>query len=125
MSDHSPKEIPVHRPRRLLPIVLVLSLPLGACVTWQPVTTSPAQLMAEESPERVRITTRDGTLMTLEAPVIRAGAMVGTLSPGAALLDDIETLEVERTSVVRTVLLTVPAAIVMLAVALASCRDAC
>ena len=29
--------------------------------------------------------------MTLEGPTIRAGAMVATLSPGAALLDDITT----------------------------------
>ncbi|MEM7414431.1 MAG: hypothetical protein AAF389_02975 [Gemmatimonadota bacterium] len=110
-----------HRNARL-PLLLSLVLLLGGCVTWQPVTTSAADLLASEAPERVRVTTTDGSVMTLYAPAIRAGAIVGTLSPGAALLDDITLLEVEQANVLRTIALTVPAAAVVGIVALVACR---
>lgn len=105
-----------------LPLLCSLLLLLGGCVTWQPVTTSAADLLTSEAPERVRVTTTDGSVMTLYAPAIRAGAIVGTLSPGAALLDDITLLEVEQIDVLRTIALTVPAAAVVGIVALVACR---
>ena len=105
-----------------LPVVFLLAALLGACVTWQPVTTPAADYVTGEAPERVRITTSDGTVMTIEAPVVRAGAIVGTLSPGAALLGDISRFEVEQTAMVRSVLLVLPAVVLVAIVALASCR---
>ena len=47
-----------HRPRAVLSLFLVLNL--TACATWQAVTPTPmsvAQLIEEDRPERVRVTT--------------------------------------------------------------------
>jgi hypothetical protein len=112
----------VFHPRRILPLIVLMPVLLGACITWQPVAVPPGQYVTDEAPERVRVTTVDGTRMTIEGPVVRAGAVVGTRSAGAALLDDIRTLEVEGTSVLRTVLLVAPAVVLVAVVALASCR---
>ena len=108
--------------RRALPVVFLLLALLGACVTWQPVTTPAPDYVTSEVPERARITTSDGTVMTIEGPVVRAGAIVGTLSPGAVLLGDIALFEVEQTAMFRSVLLVLPAVVLVAIVALASCR---
>lgn len=108
---------------RALPLfALLVTLGLGGCVTWQPVTTPPAELIAAEAPERIRITTSEGVTMTLHEPEVRAGALVSTLSRAAALIEDIEVVEVERVSVLRTIALTAPAAIVVAVIAWQSCR---
>lgn len=110
------------RSRRLPFLALFLALGLGGCVTWQPVTTPAADLIATEAPERVRITTSEGVVLTLHAPVVRAGALVSTLSPGAALIEDITVLEVERTSVGRTIGLAALPVVILAFVAKQACR---
>ena len=95
--------------RRFSLLALSLPLVLGACVAWQPVSVGPDRLIADEAPERIRITTNDGAVMTIEAPAVRAGAVVGTRGPGAARLEDISVVEVERVSTTRTLGLVLPA----------------
>lgn len=103
-----------------VPVVLVLMS--TGCVTWRASELAPTELIQQEAPVRVRVTGTDGMQLTLERPQIRAGAIVATASPGAMLLDDVRTIEVERVSVARTIALTAPAAILVAIVAIASCR---
>jgi len=112
----------VSRSHALRSLALVFVLGLGGCVAWQPVTTPVADLLVTEAPERIRITTADGTVQTLHAPAIRAGALVATLGPGAALIEDVTLLEVERKSIARTIALVAPAALVVALVAWEACR---
>ena len=109
--------------RRFRLVALVLILPLTGCVTWAPAGMSAEALMQQpEPPERVRVVTGEGAELVLEAPVIRAGALVATAAPGAVLIEDVTTLEVEKISVARTVGLALPGAVVLAVVGLVSCR---
>lgn len=112
----------MNKHRLRIPLVVLLVLQMGACVTWQTVETSPVALLQEGPVDRVRITRPDGVQLTLLAPRVRAGALVATGAPGAVLLEDVMRLEVERTSVLRTVGLVLPAALVMAIVGKLSCR---
>lgn len=111
------------RRSRSLRLLLALSLmQLAACVAWQPVSVSPEALFRESRPDRVRVTRTDGMQMVLEAPEIRAGALVATASPGAVLVNDVRELEVEKVDWVRTVALALPAPIILLVVGIRSAR---
>ena len=66
-----------HRLRAVLMLFLVLHL--AACVTWQAVSLdaiSPAQLIEEDQPDRVRVTMQDRTQMELERPVVDGDELV-------------------------------------------------
>lgn len=110
------------RRRSLLVLLFVFLLPLAGCRTWQPVDVSAEALFAAEPPPRVRVTRSDGELLTLEAPEIRAGAIVATAAPGAVLLDDVSVLEVRRTHVLRSIAFVLPGAILLAIVGKESCR---
>lgn len=110
------------RRRWLLGLLLVLTLPLFGCRSWQPAGMSPEALLAVDPPPQVRVTRTDGEILTLVAPEIRAGAMVATAAPGAVMLDDIQLLEVRRTDVWRSIAFGLPGAILIALVAKESCR---
>lgn len=111
----------MHR-RALALLGLVCLLGLAGCRTWQPVEADPVALVAEDRPERVRVTRQDGVQLVLEAPEIRAGAMVATTAPGAVLLDDIRRLEVQAVSITRTVAFLLPGAILVAVIGKEVCR---
>lgn len=121
---HPPSlEFAVTRSRAFRSTLLFLTLQLGACLTWSPVTATPESLFQQpEPPERVRVTGADGVPLVLERPVIRAGALVATAAPGAILIGDVETLEVEKVSVLRTIGLTLPGAVILALVGIKSKR---
>jgi len=75
-----------------------------------------------EPPERVRVITNEGAELILEAPVIRAGALVATAAPGAVLIRDVTSLEVEKVSVARTIGLALPGVIILAIVGKEACR---
>lgn len=109
--------------RRRLLLVFALLLPLSGCLTWSPAGMSAEALILQpEPPERVRVTTRAGDQLVLESPVIRAGALVATAAPGAAMIEDVVVLEVEKVSVTRTLGLTLPGALILAIVGLQACR---
>lgn len=106
---------------RLLSILILL--PLAGCVTWTPAGMSAEALLQQpEPPERVRVVTSEGMELILEAPVIRAGALVSTAAPGAVLVSDVTTLEVEKVSIGRTIGLALPGVIILAVVGKRSCR---
>lgn len=103
-------------------LLLILTLPLAGCRTWQPAGMSPEALLAADPPPRVRVIRTDGEVLTLLVPEIRAGAMVATAAPGAVMLEDIERLEVRRTDTLRTVAFVLPGAILVALLGKAACR---
>ena len=107
----------MNRARRSLLVLALLSAPLAGCMTWQPAEAGPESLLQQPTPpDRVRVTRTDGVQLVLEAPRLRAGAVVATASPGAVLVENIRLLEVERLDVMRTVLLTIPAPVILFVV---------
>ena len=51
--------------------VVLLTLHLAACTSWQPTAVSPRRLIEEERPQSVRVTRFDGTNLVARNPVIR------------------------------------------------------
>ena len=106
---------------RLLSLVLVL--PLAGCLTWSPAgMNAEALLQQPEPPDRIRVVDNEGVAQILERPVIRAGAIVATAAPGAILIRDITSLEVETVSVARSIGLALPGVIILTVVGIRAAR---
>ena len=92
-----------YRARAVLPLFLLLHL--TACQTWQSVSLgaiSPAQLIEEDRPDRVRVLMRGGYQLELENPSVEGDELV---APGVSMpLADVLRLEVQASSRGRTAL---------------------
>ncbi|MDH3272080.1 MAG: hypothetical protein OEN56_12140 [Gemmatimonadota bacterium] len=108
------------RSRVLFPLMLVALL--GGCATWQPVGTSAEAVFQDDPPDQVRVTRTDGERLIIRGPQLRAGAIVGTASRGAVLLENIRVLEVRGTSVIRSIGLVLPGVVILAIVAKEACR---
>ena len=102
--------------------LLLLSLQLSGCSTWQPRTVSPQAVIEMEQPSRVRVTVearvveetspnldrialRDANEVVLSNPTVTNGMIVGTTDAGPVarvVLGDVRTIEVQETDAVRT-----------------------
>ena len=102
--------------------LLLLSLQLIGCSTWQPRTVSPQAVIEMEQPSRVRVTMearvveetspnldrialRDANEVVLSNPTVTNGMIVGTTDAGPVarvVLGDVRTIEVQETDAVRT-----------------------
>ena len=92
-----------YRPRAVLMLFLVLHL--TACTSWQSVSLdaiSPAQLIEEDRPDRVRVT--GGGVLELEvvSPSVEGDQLVGA-GDVAVPLEDILRLEVRGLHILRTI----------------------
>ena len=95
--------------------VLVFVGTATACRTWQPTSLSPERLIAEERPERVRVTVPGGAQVTLRNPIVVNDSIVAAVAqdPGAPFATarpgvpaaSVEGLEVARLSKPRTIAL--------------------
>ena len=79
-------------------LLLFLVLNLTACTSWQSVSLdaiSPAQLIEEDRPDRVRVLLRGGNELELERPAVDGDELV---APGnfSMPLADVLVLEVQR-----------------------------
>ena len=94
-----------YRARAVLPLFLLLHL--TACQTWQSVSLgaiSPAQLIEEDQPDRVRVTGGRELEREVVSPSVEDNQLVG--AGGFSIpLEDIFRLEVRGFSVGRTLLL--------------------
>ena len=93
------------RYRPCVVLLLFLLLNLTACQTWHSVSLgaiSPAQLIEEEQPDRVRVT--GGGVLELEvvSPSVEGDQLVGA-GDVAVALEDILRLEVRRNSTGRSI----------------------
>jgi hypothetical protein len=99
--------------RRLLPAWFLL-VAVG-CKTWEPAPTTLESLIAEAPPPSVRVTTADGSRVTLRNPLVVNDSIVSAVAPppGAVVVPpragvaerDVNFVEVPRLSVGRTVAL--------------------
>ena len=91
------------RYRRRAVLLLFLLLNLTACSTWQSIgPVSPAQLVEEDRPDRVRVLMRGGYQLELENPSVEGDELV---APGVSMpLADILRLEVQASRMGRTAL---------------------
>ena len=89
-------------PRAVLMLFLVLNL--TACQTWQGVaTTSPAQLIEETQPDRVRVTVRGEGAVELANPSVEGDQLVG--ADGASMpLADVLLIQIRNFNSGRTFL---------------------
>ena len=92
---------PLHRPIAWL----LLALYSAGCHTWRSETVSPIQLVSQDKPSLIRITTRGGTRVVVSRPVVKNDSVVGVTRGGPVRIggDEIGRLEVRRVSVGRTV----------------------
>lgn len=79
-------------------------------------------LLQPDPPERVRVVTNEGAELVLEAPVIRAGALVATAAPGAVLIENVTSLEVETVSIARSIGLAIPGVVILTIVGIRAAR---
>lgn len=65
-----------------------LAFGVTGCTSWRVVTAPPpAQVMAQERPDKVLVTLSDGTLIVLRTPVVRGDTLIGHRSAGLVLSD--------------------------------------
>ena len=86
-------------------LLLFLLLNLTACQTWQSVSLgaiSPAQLIEEDQPDRVRVTGGGVLDLELVSPSVEGDQLVGA-GDFSMPLADILSLEVRGFSLVRTI----------------------
>ena len=106
-----------YRARAVLPLFLLLNL--TACQTWQSVSLdaiSPAQLIEEDQPDRVRVTGGGVLDLELVSPSVEGDQLVGA-GDFSMPLEDVLRLETRGFSLDRTVL-AVLGGVVLLPVAL-------
>ena len=117
----------VHLPGTRRPAVsaLLCLLYVTACHTWQAGMPTPAQFVEREHPDRVRVTRSDGSMMSLESPVVRGDSLVGRIGGRgdsaqvtSMALRDVTSVEVSKNATVKTVLLTSGIVIVVVGVGL-------
>ena len=93
-----------YRPRAVLLLFLVLHL--TACTSWHGVSLdaiSPAQLIEEDRPDRVRVTGGNVLEREVVAPSVEGDQLVGA-GDFSMPLSDILVLEVRVTGLIRTAL---------------------
>ncbi len=103
---------------------ILLPVYLSSCTSWQVQSVSPEQVVEEEQPSQVRVTTTDQSEVVLEAPRVSgdnllglgdrnvswAGSIYAVSDTGSALeipLADISHLAVKKTNTTNSVLLGV------------------
>jgi hypothetical protein len=71
--------MPCRRARRLLALVQLAAF-LPACTSWQVQPASPADVLATQRPERIRVIRADSSDMTLRNPEIHGDTLYGVPS---------------------------------------------
>jgi len=116
----------IFHPKPHAVVLLLLGLQLSACSTWQPRTVSPQEVIDMEQPSRVRITVQarlieeaqpalarvtltDESQIVLRNPTVTNGMIIGTTDAGPVvrfLLGDVQTIEIQELSALRTAALS-------------------
>lgn len=103
---------------RFLVAPLTLVAWLSGCTKWAapPPEMSPAAVVAEEQPDRVRITLANGTKLDAQHPVVEGDSLAyqqeDPAIAGKVALEDIEQLEIRKADPASTVLIGVTVLVV-------------
>jgi hypothetical protein len=117
----------VTRTRRAVSTVVALTLLLGACTRWQPVTPPRAGAVTQRSDDRLRVTRRDGDRLVLWSARIAGDSVVGVVrhrisrsspspddvqqgyrvEPVGVALANVQSMAIARPAYVRTALTVV------------------
>jgi len=90
------------------PIAVLLLALLAGCQSWHPTTVSARALVPEERPSSVRLTLTDGVIVTVKDPTLRNDSIVSAAADGESVaLADVQSLEVERFSPIKSIGLAV------------------
>lgn len=95
----------MRRPCRRALALLLLVLHVGACTYWQPTSLSPRQVVEQERPRRVRVTTVDGEQQHVRRPRVRSDSLASgdPRRAGEPIpLSEIRSLEIQRFSGKKT-----------------------
>ncbi|MEE8193417.1 MAG: hypothetical protein V3T74_11770 [Gemmatimonadales bacterium] len=89
--------------RRLIACIL-LPCYLVACSTWKTQEASPQQVLADEQPDKVRVTLADGSQVVLEEPVISGDTLTGVAEgqQRSIPLSDVADVQVKKTEALLT-----------------------
>jgi hypothetical protein len=86
----------------LLALLIVLGMP--ACTTWRVSAERPEAVIPSEAPEAVRLTTHQGAVATIRAPLLRNDSIVSSEARQPALaLSEVRGLEVRQFDGARTI----------------------
>ena len=98
----------VSRPRAILSSLLAAST-LSACSSWHTQPLTPAQVIAEQHPQAVRIGRADGNRQVIVEPQVTVDSLVGNSDGGRAsvALADIREIAVRRSDPGKTIGLVV------------------
>ena len=92
------------RSLRLIATVLV-TVPLAGCHSWHTATTSPAEVIAQKQPFRVRVTLTDEKRLTLVQLTMRNDSIAARSHVVA--LSDVSTIEIQRFDTEKTLWLVI------------------
>lgn len=116
-----------------LAVMVMLALATAACMTWKTQSASPAQVIGEKPPDRVRVTRSDGSMIELVQPLISgdtlsgrwAGASHSTASVGRVSIpiSDVRSVAVQRVHAGKTALLVTGVGLTAIAVIAAATAD--
>jgi hypothetical protein len=83
---------------------LLLVMSTVGCYSWRPVSVGPSALINETRPRDVRVTLTDGTVVTMQNPMLMSDTIVGATRTGSVRAPtwELQRLEVLRFSVTRT-----------------------
>jgi hypothetical protein len=98
---------PVHLALRRLVVVLLLLT--GACTSWHVETLPPAQLVAEQEPDQVRVRLVDRQRFVLRMPAVLGDSLVGTQDGGtrSVALAEVNEIAVRRGNTLKSIGLVV------------------
>ena len=90
--------------RRLIACIM-LPCYLVACTAWKTQEASPQQVLADEQPDKMRVTLSDGSQVVLEEPVISGDTLTGVAEgqQTSIPLDDVADVEVRKAQTLLTV----------------------
>jgi hypothetical protein len=90
--------------RRAVTLATLVVVWTSACTTWHPSEARPGDLIPAERPSAVRVTSTDGTVTTVVAPVLRNDSIVSREigRNGGVAAADVGVVEVRRFSPART-----------------------
>lgn len=97
----------------LLRLAVFAALLLAGCKSWEPISSTPSQVIAEQRPASVRVTDIDGREITVRRPIMRNDSIVSsTTDPYAPAgpsvgvpYGDVNGVAVPRFDVVKSVAL--------------------